>query len=157
MVGVITSLVYIGGNILYSILSVFPQDYRYPLLLLSRFTVGFCAGDFKLSTRALYYSHVNYKYLFKHKCINYVIFYIVQKIGLGFRFYHSYFIVPYHKNICKLYFVSAAKALIFLIYVVTLKHLAFVAWDNITTFYRDNFLQCNILQREGQRHICTLV
>ena len=44
IVGVITSLVYIVGNILYSTLSVFPQDSRYWLLLASRFIVGVCSG-----------------------------------------------------------------------------------------------------------------
>ena len=44
LVGVITSVAYIFGNILYSTLTVFPEDYRYPLLLVSRFIVGACAG-----------------------------------------------------------------------------------------------------------------
>ena len=45
LVGLITSLAYILGNILYSILSVFPEDYRYPLLLFSRFIVGVSSGN----------------------------------------------------------------------------------------------------------------
>lgn len=44
LVGLITSVAYILGNILYAILSVFPQDYRYGLMLLSRFIVGASAG-----------------------------------------------------------------------------------------------------------------
>ena len=44
LVGIITSVAYIFGNILYSTLTVFPEDYRYPLLLVSRFIVGACAG-----------------------------------------------------------------------------------------------------------------
>ena len=45
LVGLITSLAYVLGNILYSILSVFPEDYRYPLLLFSRFIVGVSSGN----------------------------------------------------------------------------------------------------------------
>ena len=44
LVGVITSVAYFGGNILYAILSVFPEDYRYGLLLFSRFIVGVSSG-----------------------------------------------------------------------------------------------------------------
>ena len=44
LVGLITSVAYIVGNILYSILSVFPEDYRYGLLLFSRFIVGVSSG-----------------------------------------------------------------------------------------------------------------
>lgn len=46
LVGIITSVAYIFGNILYSTLTVFPEDYRYPLLLVSRFIVGACAGKY---------------------------------------------------------------------------------------------------------------
>lgn len=45
LVGLITSVAYIVGNILYSILSVFPEDYRYGLLLFSRFIVGVSSGN----------------------------------------------------------------------------------------------------------------
>ena len=44
LVGIITSVAYIVGNILYSTLTVFPENARYPLLLASRFIVGACAG-----------------------------------------------------------------------------------------------------------------
>ena len=46
LVGLITSVAYIVGNILYSILSVFPEDYRYALLLFSRFIVGVSSGSY---------------------------------------------------------------------------------------------------------------
>ena len=49
LVGIITSVAYIFGNILYSTLTVFPEDYRYPLLLVSRFIVGACAGKTTLT------------------------------------------------------------------------------------------------------------
>ena len=55
LVGIITSVAYILGNILYSILTVFPEDYRYPLLLVSRFIVGACAGLLKDQKRNLVY------------------------------------------------------------------------------------------------------
>jgi len=39
-----TSVTYMIGNALYSILSVFPEDWRYGLLIISRFTIGASAG-----------------------------------------------------------------------------------------------------------------
>ena len=58
LVGLTTSVAYVAGSILYSILSVFPEDYQYPLLLFSRFVVGACAGkpskqeiDFQMESR----------------------------------------------------------------------------------------------------------
>ena len=61
LVGLITSVAYIVGNILYSILSVFPEDYRYGLLLFSRFIVGVSSGIYFIyrivaSTNKCYYS-----------------------------------------------------------------------------------------------------
>ena len=57
LVGIITSIAYIFGNILYSTLTVFPEDYRYPLLLVSRFIVGACAGKttLKVTVFRLYF------------------------------------------------------------------------------------------------------
>jgi len=40
-----TSVTYMIGNALYSILSIFPEDARYPLLMLSRFTIGASAAN----------------------------------------------------------------------------------------------------------------
>ena len=40
----ITGALFALGNVLYSILSVFPEDSRYTLILLSRFTVGCAVG-----------------------------------------------------------------------------------------------------------------
>ena len=45
------SIAYILGNALYSTLSVFPEDYRYALLITSRFTVGM-AGGYGASVRS---------------------------------------------------------------------------------------------------------
>ncbi len=39
-----TSVTYMVGNALYAILSVFPEDWRYGMLMLSRFIVGASAG-----------------------------------------------------------------------------------------------------------------
>ena len=44
-IGLMSSIAYVIGNILYSILSVFPVSYRYPLLLTARFIVGACSGN----------------------------------------------------------------------------------------------------------------
>ena len=54
LVGLITSVAYIVGNILYSILSVFPEDYRYGLLLFSRFIVGVSSGIYFYFTYPFY-------------------------------------------------------------------------------------------------------
>ena len=45
MVGLITSVGYIAANVVYATLSVFPEDYRYSLLLTARFIVGACSGS----------------------------------------------------------------------------------------------------------------
>ena len=43
-IGLIASLTYILSNALYSTLSVFPEDYRYGLLITSRFITGMSSG-----------------------------------------------------------------------------------------------------------------
>lgn len=46
LVGLVTSAAYIGGNILYSLLALFPEgDVRYWMLLTSRFIVGASSGN----------------------------------------------------------------------------------------------------------------
>ena len=44
-IGIATSIVFVGANVLYSILSVFPTaDWRFSALLVSRFLTGATSG-----------------------------------------------------------------------------------------------------------------
>jgi hypothetical protein len=45
MIGIVTSVAYIGGNVIYATLSAFPEgDIRFCMMLLSRFIVGASSG-----------------------------------------------------------------------------------------------------------------
>ena len=49
MIGIVTSIAYIGGNVIYATLSAFPAgDIRFWMMLLSRFIVGASSGKEKL-------------------------------------------------------------------------------------------------------------
>ena len=49
---ILTSIAYFAGNLVYSILSLFPEDSRYWILMVARFAIGVSSGTKRIETKA---------------------------------------------------------------------------------------------------------
>ncbi len=57
----VTCLMYVGGNVVYSTLSLWPEDTRYPMLLLGRFMVGVSTGPLNCLKQLRHFNYIALK------------------------------------------------------------------------------------------------